>query len=71
MTEIPRIVVPDFPLPLGELEPLRAAEQKGSRDFTPLWSGQAAALSREMPAAMLMQITVKETLERLHRLRCN
>ena len=64
--------VPDFPLPLGELAPLRAAaEQKGSRDFTPLWSGQAAALSREMPAAMLMQITVKETLERLHRLRCN
>ena len=64
--------VPDFPLPLGELEPLRAAaEQKGSRDFTPLWSGQAAVLSREMPAAMLMQITVKETLERLHRLRCN
>jgi nitronate monooxygenase len=64
--------VPDFPLPLGELGPLRAAaEQKGSRDFTPLWSGQAAALSREMPAAMLMQITVKETLERLHRLRCN
>jgi nitronate monooxygenase len=48
-----------------------AAEQKGSRDFTPLWSGQAAALSREMPAAILMQITVKETLERLHRLRCN
>ena len=64
--------VPDFPIPLGELGPLRAAaEQKGSRDFTPLWSGQAAALSREMPAAMLMQITVKETLERLHRLRCN
>jgi nitronate monooxygenase len=64
--------VPDFPLPLGELGPLRAAaEQKGSRDFTPLWSGQAAALSREMPAAMLMQVTVKETLERLHRLRCN
>ena len=72
MTEIPRIVVLDFPLPLGELAPLRAAaEQKSSRDFTPLLSGQAAALSREMPAAMLMQITVKETLERLHRLRCN
>jgi cyclohexadienyl dehydratase len=59
-------------VPLGELGPLRAAaEPKGSRDFTPLWSGQAAALSREMPAAMLMQIMVKETLERLHRLRCN
>jgi hypothetical protein len=24
-----------------------------------------------MPAATLMQIVVKETLERLHRLRCN
>jgi NAD(P)H-dependent flavin oxidoreductase YrpB (nitropropane dioxygenase family) len=51
--------VSDFPLPLGELGPLRAAaEQKGSRDFTPLRSGQAAAFSREMPAAMLMHITV-------------
>jgi nitronate monooxygenase len=63
---------PDFPLPMGELEPLRAAaEHKGSRDFTPLWSGQAAALSREMPAAMLTQTMVRETLERLHRLQCN
>jgi nitronate monooxygenase len=63
--------VPDFPIPLGELEPLRcAAEQKGSLDFTPLWSGQAAALSREMPAAMLTRIMVKEALERLHGLRC-
>jgi nitronate monooxygenase len=63
---------PDFPLPMGQLAPLRAAaEQKGSCDFTPFWSGQAAALSREMPAATLMQITVEETLERLHRLRCN
>jgi nitronate monooxygenase len=63
---------PDFPFPLGEPGPLRAGpEHKGSRDFTPLWYGQAAAVSREMPAAMLMQITVKETLERFHRLRCN
>jgi nitronate monooxygenase len=62
--------VPDFPLPLGELGPLRvAAEQKGSRDFSPLWSGQAAALSLEVPAALLMRIMVKETLERLHWLR--
>ena len=59
--------VPDFPLPLGELGPLRAAaEQKGSRDFTPLWSGQAAALSREMPAAMLMQITDGEVEDVAH-----
>jgi nitronate monooxygenase len=63
--------VPDFPLPMGELAPLRAAaEQNGSHDFTPLWSGQAAALSREMPVAALMQIMVTETMERLHRLRC-
>src|SRR5262249_43741489 len=62
---------PDFPLPMGELAPLRVAtEQKGSRDFTPLWSGQAAALSREMPAAVLLQMTVKETIERLHQLGC-
>jgi nitronate monooxygenase len=52
---------PDFPLPMGELAPLRAAaEQNGSTDFTPLWSGQAAALAREMPAKMLIDILVRE-----------
>ena len=51
----------DFPLPMGELPPLRAAaEQNGSTDFTPLWSGQAAALAREMPARMLIDILVQE-----------
>jgi nitronate monooxygenase len=62
---------PDFPLPMGELAPLRAAaEQMGCRDFTPLWSGQAAALNREMPAAKLTELMVKETFGRLHQLRC-
>jgi nitronate monooxygenase len=52
---------PDFPLPMGELPPLRAAaEQNGFTDFTPLWSGQAAALAREMPAKMLIDILVRE-----------
>src|SRR6516165_3742361 len=52
---------PDFPLPLGELPPLRAAaEQNGSTDFTPLWSGQAAALARDMPAKLLIDILVRE-----------
>jgi nitronate monooxygenase len=52
---------PDFPLPMGELPPLRAAaEQNGRTDFTPLWSGQAAALAREMPAKMLIDILVQE-----------
>jgi len=38
---------PDFPLPMGELPRLRArAEQQDRCDFTPLWSGQAAALRR-------------------------
>ena len=54
-------VAPGFPLPMGELHPLRAAaEQNGSTDFTPLWSGQAAALAREMPAKMLIDRIVQE-----------
>jgi nitronate monooxygenase len=53
--------VPDFPLAMGELPPLRAAaEQNGSIDFTPLWSGQAAALAREMPAKKLIDLLVRE-----------
>jgi nitronate monooxygenase len=59
---------PDFPLAMGELAPLRAAaESKGSRDFTPLWAGQSAALARELPAKALMQTLVKEAVERLRR----
>ncbi|WP_027580258.1 nitronate monooxygenase family protein [Bradyrhizobium sp. Ai1a-2] len=59
---------PDFPLPMGELAPLRAvAERKGSRDFTSIWAGQGAALARELPAKALMQTLVKEAVERLKR----
>jgi NAD(P)H-dependent flavin oxidoreductase YrpB (nitropropane dioxygenase family) len=55
---------PDCPLPMGELPSLRAAaEQNGSTDFTPLWSGQAAALAREMPAKMLIDILVREAIK--------
>ncbi|TAI65460.1 nitronate monooxygenase family protein [Bradyrhizobium sp. Leo170] len=62
--------VPDFPLPMGELAPLRAAaERKGSRDFTPIWAGQGAALARELPAKALMQTLVKEAVERLKRVK--
>lgn len=60
---------PDFPLPIGELPPLRAAaERGGSSDFTPLWSGQAAALAQEMPGRMLVEILVREAAERLRQL---
>ena len=52
---------PDFPLPLGALAPLRAkAEQQENSDFTPLWSGQAARLGREMPAGALTLTLVRE-----------
>jgi nitronate monooxygenase len=45
---------PPFPLAAGPLAPLRAeAEKRGSTDFSPLWFGQAGALSREMPATEL------------------
>ncbi len=47
-------LAPPFPTAGGALAPLRArAEAAGSGDFTSLWSGQAAALAREMPAGEL------------------
>ncbi|GJE18022.1 NAD(P)H-dependent flavin oxidoreductase [Methylobacterium marchantiae] len=45
---------PAFPMAAPALQPLRQrAEAEGSGDFSPLWSGQAAALAREMAAADL------------------
>jgi nitronate monooxygenase len=61
--------LPDFPLPMGELAPLRAmAEQKGNCDFTPFWSGQASPLAREMPAEALTLRLVDEAIERFKQL---
>jgi nitronate monooxygenase len=61
--------VPDFPLAATALGPLRSkAEAAGSSDFTPLWSGQAVRLARELPAADLTKRLVKETLEKLRSL---
>jgi nitronate monooxygenase len=58
--------VPDFPLAAVALGPLRSkAEAAGSGDFTPLWSGQAARLSRELPAAKLTKQLATETLDKL------
>jgi hypothetical protein len=39
-----------------------------SSDFTPLWSGQAAALAREMPAKALVLELVREATERFDHL---
>lgn len=57
---------PSFPLAAGALQPLKAkAEAAGSGDFTNQWSGQAASLAREMPAADLTRRLAAQALERL------
>ena len=61
--------VPDFPLAAAALGPLRSkAEAAGSSHFTPLWSGQAAHLARELPAAELTKRLAAEALETLRTL---
>ena len=61
--------VPEFPLAATGLAPLRAISEKaGCGDFSPLWSGQAARLGRELPAAELTKRLAAETLERLNAL---
>jgi nitronate monooxygenase len=53
---------PEFPLAASGIAPLRAqAEQRGSGDFSPLWSGQNATGCKEVPAAQL----TRELAERL------
>jgi nitronate monooxygenase len=54
-------IAPEFPLASGALAPLRAkAEAAGSGDFSPMWSGQAAALGRVMPARELTKTLAAE-----------
>ena len=61
---------PEFPLAAATLLPLRSkSETAGSTDFTPLWSGQAAPLSRELPAAQLTKQLAEEALEKLRSIR--
>ena len=46
--------IPAFPLAIGAIAPLRAkAENQGSGDFSPLWSGQNASGCKEVPSADL------------------
>jgi nitronate monooxygenase len=62
-------LAPEFPIAAGVLAPLRAkAETAGSGDFSPLWSGQAAAFGREMPAGDLTRQLGAEALAHLSRL---
>ena len=54
-------VAPEFPLAASALIPLRSkSETVGSADFSPLWSGQAASLTRELPAAELTKRLARE-----------
>jgi nitronate monooxygenase len=57
---------PAFPLATGAVAPLRAkAEAAGSGDFSPLWTGQAGPLARELPAGELTRWLADEALARL------
>jgi nitronate monooxygenase len=57
---------PDFPLAAAAVMPLRcAAEARGSADFLPLWSGQAARLGTELPARELTKHLAAAARERL------
>jgi nitronate monooxygenase len=59
-------VVPAFPLAVDDVAPLRAkAESIGSSDFSPLWSGQAAALAHAVPAGALTRRLGEETQQLL------
>ena len=61
---------PEFPLAAATLAPLRAkSEMAGSTDFTPMWSGQAARLARELPAAELTKQLAVGALENLRLLK--
>jgi NAD(P)H-dependent flavin oxidoreductase YrpB (nitropropane dioxygenase family) len=61
---------PEFPLAAAPLAPLRAkSELTGSTDFTPMWSGQAAVLARELPAAELTKQLALGALKNLRLLK--
>jgi nitronate monooxygenase len=61
-------LAPEFPLAAGAVMPLRSkSEAAGLEDFVPLWSGQAAGLSRELPAGELTRRLAAEALAKLER----
>ena len=60
---------PAFPHAATALAPLRAAAEKnGSGEFTPMWSGQAASLARELPAAELTRKLADDALRRIRQM---
>jgi nitronate monooxygenase len=62
-------LVPDFPRAAEALAPLRSrAESNGSGDFSPLWSGQAAAMCQEIPAGTLTKMLAEESVRLMKQL---
>jgi nitronate monooxygenase len=62
--------VPAFPMAAPMFAPLRVrAEAAGSFDFTPLWAGQAVALTRELRATELTRALMREANELLSAMR--
>jgi nitronate monooxygenase len=62
-------VAPAFPLAADAIGPLRSkSESLGREDFVPMWSGQAGALARELPAADLTRALASEALRLMSRL---
>ena len=60
---------PDFPLMNAVTGPMRrASAEAGTGDFYALWAGQAAGLSRELPAGELVARLVEETRAAMARL---
>jgi len=63
---------PDFPIPNSLTGPLRAASGKvGSRDYMSLWSGQAGALSRDLPAGELVETLITEAEDIISEMQCS
>jgi nitronate monooxygenase len=63
---------PDFPLPLEALLPLISqAEQRDIKDFTPLWSGEAAALASDLPGQRLTVALARGAIELFRQLGCD
>jgi len=60
---------PGFPHASAAFGPLKtAAEKAGKLDFSNVWSGQAAALAREMPATELTRALAQAALHRIGQL---
>ncbi|HET7670145.1 MAG TPA: nitronate monooxygenase [Burkholderiales bacterium] len=63
MADKPQLAFPAQNSVTGKLR--TASAKAGKPDYVALWAGQAAALSRRMPAAELIQVLEKETIAAL------